>query len=28
MQTREELYQYLGYHDFERKLDSLFAQSK
>ena len=28
MQTRDELYQYLGYHDFERKLDSLFAQSK
>ena len=25
MQTREELYQYLGYHDFERKLDELFA---
>ncbi len=28
MQSRDELYQYLGYHDFERKLDSLFAQSK
>ena len=28
MQTRDELYQFLGYHDFERKLDSLFAQSK
>jgi methylisocitrate lyase len=28
MQTRDELYHYLGYHDFERKLDSLFAQSK
>lgn len=25
MQTREELYQYLGYHDYERKLDELFA---
>ncbi len=25
MQTREELYQYLGYHAFERKLDELFA---
>lgn len=25
MQTREELYQYLGYHDYERKLDQLFA---
>ncbi len=26
MQTREELYRYLGYHDFERKLDALFAK--
>lgn len=26
MQTREELYSYLGYHDYERKLDELFAQ--
>lgn len=25
MQTRAELYEYLGYHDFERKLDELFA---
>jgi methylisocitrate lyase len=25
MQTRDELYQYLGYHDFERRLDRLFA---
>ena len=25
MQTREELYEYLGYHDYERKLDELFA---
>ena len=25
MQTREELYQYLGYHDYERKLDELFT---
>jgi len=24
MQTREELYQHLGYHDYERKLDDLF----
>jgi len=24
MQTREELYQHLGYHDYERKLDELF----
>jgi methylisocitrate lyase len=28
MQTRDELYRYLGYHDFERKLDALFAKSK
>ena len=26
MQTREELYRYLGYHDYERKLDALFAK--
>ncbi len=26
MQTRAELYQYLGYHDFEQKLDALFRQ--
>lgn len=26
MQTREELYDYLDYHAFERKLDELFAQ--
>jgi len=25
MQSREELYRYLGYHDYERKLDELFA---
>ncbi len=25
MQTREELYDYLGYHEFEQKLDSLFG---
>ena len=25
MQSREELYNYLGYHDYERKLDELFA---
>ncbi len=25
MQTRMELYDYLNYHDFERKLDELFA---
>lgn len=28
MQTREELYERLGYHEYERKLDELFAQSK
>jgi methylisocitrate lyase len=25
MQSRMELYDYLGYHDFEQKLDQLFA---
>jgi methylisocitrate lyase len=25
MQTRAELYEYLGYHAYERKLDELFA---
>lgn len=28
MQTREELYEYLGYHDYEKKLDKLFAEGK
>ncbi|MEO8159383.1 MAG: methylisocitrate lyase [Betaproteobacteria bacterium] len=28
MQTRAELYQYLGYHDYETKLDELFARGK
>lgn len=28
MQTRMELYDYLGYHDYEQKLDSLFAASR
>ncbi|MCC6473698.1 MAG: methylisocitrate lyase [Burkholderiales bacterium] len=28
MQTREELYAHLGYHDYERKLDELFARGK
>jgi methylisocitrate lyase len=28
MQTRAELYDYLGYHDYERKLDELFAASE
>lgn len=28
MQTREELYERIHYHDFEQKLDDLFAQQK
>ncbi|KZN44435.1 methylisocitrate lyase [Pseudoalteromonas luteoviolacea] len=28
MQTRMDLYDYLGYHDYEQKLDALFAQGK
>jgi methylisocitrate lyase len=28
MQTRMELYEYLGYHNYEQKLDELFAQGK
>jgi len=28
MQTRMELYDYLGYHDYEQKLDELFADQK
>ena len=28
MQTRMELYERIGYHDFEQKLDALFAQQK
>jgi methylisocitrate lyase len=28
MQTREELYRYLGYYGFEQKLDELFAREK
>ena len=28
MQTREELYEFLGYHEYEQKLDQLFAQGK
>ena len=28
MQTRMELYDYLGYHHYEQKLDALFAESK
>lgn len=27
MQTREELYDYLGYHAYERKLDELYAET-
>jgi methylisocitrate lyase len=28
MQSRMDLYQYLGYHEYEQKLDALFAQGK
>ena len=28
MQTRDELYEVLGYHDYERKLDALFSRSR
>lgn len=28
MQTRMDLYAFLGYHDYEQKLDALFAQKK
>jgi len=28
MQTRAELYNYLGYHEYEQKLDDLFAKEK
>jgi len=28
MQTRNDLYKYLGYHDYEQKLDALFAKAK
>jgi len=28
MQTREQMYDILGYHDYEEKLDQLFAQEK
>jgi len=28
MQTRMDLYNYLGYHDYEQKLDSLFSEGK
>ncbi len=28
MQTREELYERIGYHAFEQKLDTLFSSKK
>ena len=28
MQPRMELYDFLGYHDYEQKLDKLFTESK
>ena len=28
MQSRAELYEFLGYHDYEQKLDQLFAQNR
>jgi methylisocitrate lyase len=28
MQSRDDLYKYLGYHDYEQKLDALFQKSK
>jgi len=28
MQTREELYEFLGYHEYETKLDQLFAENR
>ena len=28
MQTRDDLYEYIGYHEFERKLDELFASGE
>lgn len=28
MQTRDQLYEFLGYHDYERKLDELFARQE
>lgn len=28
MQTRDELYKYLGYHEYEKKLDELFGKAK
>jgi methylisocitrate lyase len=28
MQTRDELYESIGYHDYEKKLDELFARGR
>jgi methylisocitrate lyase len=28
MQTRDELYDVLGYHEYERKLDALFSRGR
>ena len=28
MQTRDELYDFLNYHDFEKKLDELFSRGR
>ena len=28
MQTRMDLYEHLGYHEYEQKLDQLFVQEK
>ncbi|MEW8003497.1 MAG: hypothetical protein AB2827_11960 [Candidatus Thiodiazotropha sp.] len=28
MQSRSDLYDYLGYHDFEQKLDQLFVSEE
>jgi methylisocitrate lyase len=28
MQTRMQLYDVIGYHDYERRLDALFARKK
>jgi methylisocitrate lyase len=28
MQTRQQLYEFLGYHEYEQKLDRLFAKTR
>ena len=28
MQSRNDLYEFLGYHDYENKLDALFSKEK